>query len=152
MNTYINQYKKNEVETASPEQILILLYDGAIRFLIKAKQAIADNDVQETHNNIVACENIILEFMSSLDMENGGDLAQRLYNLYDYFYNVLVQANIKKDEQKVNEVLKHLKGLRETWQKAINIANQERLQSADNNLIDEDIDAYDTDDDNEEGE
>ena len=150
MNTYINQYKKNEVETATPEQILILLYDGAIRFLIKAKQAIEDNDVQETHNNIIACENIILEFMSSLDMENGGDLAQRLYNLYDYFYNVLVQANIKKDAMKVNEVLKHLKGLRETWQKAINIANQEKLKNADNSLIDEDVDSFDTDDDEDE--
>src|SRR5574344_2038400 len=129
MNSYVNQYKQNEIETATPEQILILLYDAAIRFLIKAKQAIEEKNIQETHNNIVACENIILEFMSTIDIKNGGDLAQRLYNLYDYFYNTLVEANMQKDMRKVNEVLTHLKGLRETWQKAINISNQEKIQT-----------------------
>src|SRR5574344_2361954 len=127
MNSYVNQYKQNEIETATPEQILILLYDAAIRFLIKAKQAIEDKNIQETHNNWVACENIMLEFMSTIDMKNGGDLAQRLYKLYDYFYNTLVEANMQKDMRKVNEILNHLKGLRETWQKAINISNKEKM-------------------------
>src|SRR5574344_508960 len=127
MATYVDKYKQNEIETASPEKILILLYDAAIRFLIKAKQAIEDKNVQETHNNLVACQNIILEFMSSIDKENGGDLAQKLYNLYDYFYNTLVSANLEKNIKKVNEVLNHLKGLRETWQKAINISNKEKM-------------------------
>src|SRR5574344_1911795 len=130
MNSNVNQYKQNEIETATPEQILILLYDAAIRFLIKAKQAIEEKNIQETHNNIVACENIILEFMSTIDMKNGGDLDQRLYNLYDYFYNTLVEANMQKDMRKVNEVLTHLKGLRETWQKAINISNKEKSEAA----------------------
>lgn len=137
MNSYVNQYKKNEIETASPEKILILLYDGAIRFLIKAKSAMAENDIQETHNNLVACQNIILEFMNAIDMENGGDLAQKLYNLYDYFYNTLVQANMKKDVKKVNEILEHLKSLRETWLKAINIANAEKAKNGENSLIDD---------------
>lgn len=148
MNSYVNQYKQNEIETASPEKILILLYDGAIRFLVKAKGAMAENDVQETHNNLIAAQNIVLEFMSSLDMENGGDLAKRLYNLYDYFYNTLVQANMNKDMKKVNEVLEHLKSLRETWRKAINIANAEKNQNA--SLIDDDDeDTYESEDEEE---
>lgn len=148
-NTYLNQYKKNEVETATPEQILILLYDGAIRFLIKAKQAMADKNIQETHNNLISCENIILEFMSSLDMENGGDLAQRLYSLYDYYYNTLVQANMEKNVKKVDYVLAHLKDLRTTWSKAINIANAEKTQNPDDSLVDEDTDTYEKDDEEE---
>lgn len=147
MNSYVNQYKQNEIETATPEQILILLYDAAIRFLIKAKQAIEEKNIQETHNNIVACENIILEFMSTIDMKNGGDLAQRLYNLYDYFYNTLVEANMQKDMRKVNEVLTHLKGLRETWQKAINISNKEKSE-----VEGQDLYVSNDDDENEDSE
>lgn len=128
MNLYLKQYQKNEVETATPERILILLYDGAINFLNKAKIAFEQDDIQQIHNNIMACEKIILEFMNTLNMKEGGELAKNLYRLYDYLYNTLVQANVEKDVEKVNEVLKHLKSLRDTWQKAIEIANGEKKQ------------------------
>lgn len=127
-NPYIKQYQKNQIETATPEQILILLYDGAIQFLNKAKVAFEQNDLEQIHLNLMGCENIILEFMNTLDMKNGGSLATNLYRLYDYLYNTLVEANINKDVKKVDEVLKHLTGLRETWQKAIVITNAERKQ------------------------
>jgi len=126
LNPYLKQYQKNSVETASPEKLLIMLYDGAIQFLNKAKLSMEEGEIEQTHNNLTGCQNIILEFMSTLDMKQGGDLAQNLYRLYEYYYNTLVQANLQKDIKKVEEVLKHLKGLRETWQQAINIANAER--------------------------
>ena len=63
-----------------------------------------------------------------------------------------IRSPLKKDVKKVDEVLKHLKGLRETWQKAINIANQEKLKNADNSLIDEDADSYDADEEEDEEE
>ena len=97
MNPYLKQYQKNEVETASPEKILILLYDGAIQFLNKAKIAMEQKNIPEIHNNIIGCENIILEFINTVDEENGGDFAVRIKALYQYFYNTLVQANMKKD-------------------------------------------------------
>ncbi|MBQ3311341.1 flagellar export chaperone FliS [bacterium] len=126
MNPYLKQYQKNEVETASPEKILILLYDGAIQFLNKAKIAIEKNNVPEIYNNIMGCENIITEFINTIDIENGGEFAVRLKALYQYFYNTLVQANLKKDMAKVDEVLNHLVDLRATWKQAIAIANSQK--------------------------
>lgn len=126
MNPYVKQYQKNQIETATPEQVLILLYDGAILYLNKAKAALEQKDYEQWNKNLIGSERIILEFMDTLDMENGGELAKNLYKLYEYFYNTLVTANLNKDTQKVDEILRHLKGLRETWQKAIAIANTEK--------------------------
>lgn len=126
MNQYVKQYQRNEVETATPEKILILLYDGAIQFLNKAKIAMEQKNIPEIHNNIIGCENIILEFINTVDVENGGDFALRIKALYEYFYNTLVQANIKKDISKIDEVLKHLIELRATWKQAIAMANSQK--------------------------
>ena len=68
---YFQFLKRNEVETATPEKILILLYDGAIQFLNKAKIAMEQKNIPEIHNNIIGCENIILEFINTVDVENG---------------------------------------------------------------------------------
>lgn len=123
---YLKQYQKNQVETATPEQILILLYDGAIQFLNKAKIAIEEGNPDQINYNIFACQKIILEFMNTLDREKGGTLADNLYNLYEYFYKTLSMVNITKEIRKINEVLKHLINLRDTWQQAINIANAKK--------------------------
>ncbi len=130
MNQYLKQYQKNEVETASPEKILILLYDGAIQFLNKAKIAMEQKNIPEIHNNLIGCENIILEFINTVDIENGGDFAVRIKALYEYFYSTLVQANMKKDVTKIDEVLKHLVELRATWKQAIAMANSQKEVSA----------------------
>lgn len=147
VNPYLKQYKKNQVETATPEEVLILLYNGAIQYLNKAKIGIEQNNNEIINKNIMACEKIILEFMNTLDMENGGEVAQNLRRLYDYFYRTLVSANLNKDMAKVDEVLRHLKNLRETWQKAIAIAQSQRTAS----LMDEsEIEHFDTLEDEEE--
>lgn len=124
MNPYLKQYQKNEVETATPEKILVLLYDGAILFLNRAKVAIKENNHQEIYNNIVGCERIILEFMNTINFEEGGDFAAKLHALYQYFYNTLVDANMKKDIDKVQEILDHLIDLRATWKQAIAMKNE----------------------------
>lgn len=145
MNPYVKQYQKNQIETATPEQVLILLYDGAILYLNKAKVALEQKDYEQWNKNLLGGERIILEFMDTLDMENGGELAKNLYRLYEYFYNTLVQANLNKNTQKVDEILKHLKGLRETWQKAIAIANAEKKAD----LIDDPDNIDESDDTND---
>lgn len=129
VNPYLKQYKKNQVETATPEEVLILLYNGAIQYLNKAKIGIEQKDNEIVNKNIMACEKIILEFMNTLDMENGGELAANLHRLYDYFYRTLVSANLNKDMAKLDEILRHLKNLRETWQKAIAIAQSQKTSS-----------------------
>ena len=106
------QYFKQDVETASKEQILIMLYDGAIRFLTIAKNAMEKEDAEKAHNNIVKAQNILTELMSSLDFEIGGEIAQNLYSLYEYYHYCLIQANVKKDVAKVEEVIGHLRSLK----------------------------------------
>ena len=115
----MNPYLKNQIETSSPEQILILLYDGAIKFLNQAKIGIQNKDIELTHNNLIKAQNIISELRDTLDMEIGGELANNLYALYNYFNRRLVQANIKKEIEPVDEVLEHLRCLSDTWKQAI---------------------------------
>ena len=128
MNPYLKQYQQTQVQTASPEKLLIMLYDGAIQFLNKAKVGIVNKNIEETHNNIIGAQRIISEFMNTLDLNVGGDVARNLYNLYEYLNHRLVQANMKKDETMVDEVIVHLKDLKQTWEEAIKIAARERSQ------------------------
>ncbi len=130
-NPYIKQYQKTQLETASPEKILIMLYNGAINFLKKAQVAFAASNKIEAHNNIMAAERIITEFMTTLDMELGGEMAKNLFALYDYLYNRLVEANMKNKPEILEEVINHLIKLRDTWNKAIEISNKEKAQQED---------------------
>lgn len=128
-NPYAKQaasYKRNQIETATPEEILIMLYEGAIRFLVLTKKAKEENDLEKFHVNIIRAQHIIREFMHSLDLEIGGEMAANLYNLYEYLHYRLVQANLKKEVEVVDEVLDHLRKLKTTWEEAIRIAHQER--------------------------
>jgi flagellar secretion chaperone FliS len=123
-----NHYLKEQLETASPEQILLMLYDGAIKFLRIAKNAMAAKDLEKCHNHLIKTQNILTELMTSLNFELGGEVARNLYKLYDYYIWSLVQANIHKDPKPVDEVLEHLKGLKQTWEQAI-------LQNAAQNAV-----------------
>lgn len=130
-NPYVKQYQKTQLETASPEKILIMLYNGAINFLKKAQVAFAESNKIEAHNNIMAAERIITEFMTTLDMELGGEMAKNLFALYDYLYNRLVEANMKNKPEILEEVINHLIKLRDTWNKAIEVSNKEKAQQED---------------------
>ena len=131
MNPYLKQYQQNHIQTASPEKLLIILYDGAIQFLNKAKIGFENNNREDIHNNIVAAQRIISEFMNTLDFEVGGEIARNLYSLYDYLHYRLIQANVKKDVSMLEEVLGHLKDLKQTWEQAIIIAAKERREQFD---------------------
>ncbi len=129
------QYKQQAIETATQEELLIMLYDGAIRFVLLAKKAFAQDDIEKYHNNIMRAQKIIAEFMASLDAEVGGELTKNLLKLYEYLHYRLVQANIKKDPDMLDEVLDHLRQLKATWEEAIDIANKERLEGKDPTLL-----------------
>ncbi|OGI02925.1 MAG: flagellar export chaperone FliS [Candidatus Melainabacteria bacterium GWF2_37_15] len=150
MNPYLKQYQQSQIQTASPEKILIMLYDGAIQFLNKALKAVDDNDIQESHNNIIGAQRIISEFMNTLDVEAGGDVCKNLYSLYEYLHYRLVQANIQKNKVMLEEVMHHLKELKETWEEAIRIASKEKDSSdVDLKADTEDIEEDDDDEDEE---
>lgn len=124
-SSYANAYKNQEIQTASQEQILIMLYDGAIRFLHTAIASAKDNNMEKFHNNVVKTQRIIMEFMTTLDVNMGGEMAQNLFQLYEYLHYRLIQANLKKDVTMVEEVLAHLEELKKTWEEAIMLAKQE---------------------------
>ena len=149
MNPYLKQYQQSQVQTASPEKILIMLYDGAIQFLNKALKAMKEGNIQESHNNNVSAQNIIMEFMNTLDMDIGGDVARNLYGLYEYLHHRLVYANINKDPKAIEEVLRHLKELKETWEEAIRIARKEKQEAGTDIEDEEETEEYlqDHDDD-----
>ena len=148
MNQSVKQYQNTTVETASNEKILIMLYDGAIQFLNKAKIALNEKNYEQSHNNLMGAQRILEEFINTIDKEPNPELANNLINLYEYFITRLVQANIKHEIGPVDEVLKFLKDLKSTWEQAISIAQKERaelISKARNINIDED--SYDSDED-----
>jgi flagellar protein FliS len=118
MNAYVNQYKNNQVLNASPEQILIMLYDGALRFLRQAKAAIEAGDTAEKTRAISKTVAIIAEFSNTLDRENGGEIAEDLSRLYDFSLRELSMASLKNDAARLEPVEKILQDLREGFAEA----------------------------------
>lgn len=112
-----NQYLQNKVMTASPQELSLMLYDGCIRFLNRSLIAIDNADIEEAHKTLVKAQNIIEEFMIVVDRKI--EVGNNLFLLYDYMYRRLVEANIKKDKDIVNEVLGLVKELRESWKIAM---------------------------------
>ncbi|MBS4759086.1 MAG: flagellar export chaperone FliS [Clostridium sp.] len=137
MNPYLKQYKQTQIDTAPKEQILLMLYDGAVRFLNQAKVGFAEKDIEKIHNNIIKTQDIITEFQSSLDMENGGDFAKSLFSLYEYLNNRLFQSNMQKREDYLDEVIKHVTELRNTWREAVR-----KFKAEGHSLVENEVDRY----------
>jgi flagellar protein FliS len=125
MNAYTNQYQQNHIATASREQILLMLYDGAIRFAKQAKQGIIDKDMDIKGRYISKTIAIISEFSTSLDHEVGGKIAADLDALYNYIINELSLANLKNTTEPLDIVVEMLQDLRNTWAEAIEINTME---------------------------
>ena len=110
-------YANSKILTASPAELTLMLYEGAIKFTNIAIVAIEKKDIQKAHDNIVKTERIILEFKSTLDQKY--PVAQDFERVYDYLLKRLRDANIKKDAQILEEVLVHLRSMRDTWKEVM---------------------------------
>lgn len=112
-------YRQVATRTASPGQLVLMLYDGVIRFLDQANAGFKLDDPVEfnttINNNILRAQDIIRELDYSLNAEQGGDLALELHRLYDYFDRVLLEANLRKDPKGINEVIQRTTVLRDAW-------------------------------------
>lgn len=109
-------YKKNQIETASPKQLVVLLYEGAVKFIRLAELAIDKNDLAKANTNILKTQDIITELTVSLNHQDGQNtIASELHALYSYMMNQLIQANLTKDKQKLVEIRQLLSELRNTW-------------------------------------
>jgi len=106
-------YQNNKIKTASPAELTLMLYDGAIKFCNIAKEAIDENDINKANNNIIKAEKIISYLRSTLDFKYS--VAQDFENVYAYINDRLIKANIHKDKETLEEVLKHLREMRDTW-------------------------------------
>lgn len=125
----LTQYKNNEILTATPEKLMIMLYDAAIQFLFKARKALKENNPAELCTNIINCQKILREFMKTIDLENGVDVGKYLFVFYDKLVRMLYQVNRRRDEKILEEVIEELKTLRKTFLEAIEIAQKERAEN-----------------------
>lgn len=117
------QYKNSKILTASPAELTLMLYEGAIKFCNIAITAIEQKDIEKAHINIVKTQRIIEHFRLTLDMKY--PVAQDFDRIYEYLARRLVQANIKKDKEIMEEILEHLHSMRDTWKEVMRI-NREK--------------------------
>lgn len=124
------KYKNAQYNTASPEQLLLMLYNGAIKFAQQARLGLEEKNIELANNKLKRTQDIINELMVTLNLEQGGEIAENLYNLYEYMNRRLIQANIRKDPEIVDEVLGLLSEIKESWEEVITRKRQEVVQSA----------------------
>lgn len=113
------QYNNSKILTASPGELTLMLYDGAIKFCNIAQEAVEQKNVEKAHNNIMRAQKIIDYLRQSLDMKY--PVAQDFDNVYVYLGQRLVEANIKKDKEILEEVNQHLHSIRDTWKEVMRI-------------------------------
>ena len=116
-NNAYETYQKQKILTASPAELTLMLYEGAIKFLNIAIMGIEKNDVEKAHNNIQKAQRIIDEFRATLDFKY--PVAKEFDKVYEYIQYRLVWANVKKDVEIIEECLGHLRGMRDTWKEVM---------------------------------
>ncbi|HHY20226.1 MAG TPA: flagellar export chaperone FliS [Firmicutes bacterium] len=114
-------YKKTKVETSNPAELITLLYDEAVKCCKLANKAIAENKLDVAHAQIVKAQDIVDELYFSVNKEQGGEIAENLLALYEYMKRRLIEANLKKDPEILEEVSGMISDLRKSWQEAIKI-------------------------------
>lgn len=116
------EYQRNKILTASPAEITLMLYEGAIKFSNIAIMAIEQNDMEKAHTNIMKTQRIIEEFRNTLDRKY--QVAEEFDKIYVYVLQRLFEANIKKDKEVLEEVNTHLRSLRDTWKEVMRRCNK----------------------------
>jgi flagellar protein FliS len=108
-------YRNTNVQTADQRQLILMLYDGLIRFLQKAEVKIEAREIEAAHNYLVRSREIVAELLATLKPEKAGMVGENLKRLYIYAFNRIVEANLRKDPLIVNEVIRIVTTLREGW-------------------------------------
>ena len=118
------KYNNSKILTASPAELTLMLYDGAIKFCNIAIMGIEQKDIEKAHNNIVKVQDIIEEFRSTLDHKYS--VAEDFDRVYVYLLKRLLEANVKKDAAILEEVNTHLRSMRDTWKEVMRINKEKR--------------------------
>jgi flagellar secretion chaperone FliS len=121
--SYAQTYRKNAVGTASRGELVLMLFDGTLRFLSAAVRGFEEGNIgrrnEQIHNNLIKAQNILRELQVSLDLQAGGDFARRMFALYDFMLHQLQGANFKKERAPIHDVERLLGELREAWGKML---------------------------------
>ncbi|TYP00171.1 flagellar protein FliS [Geothermobacter ehrlichii] len=128
MNAFWNQYQQNQVNQAPPEQILIMLYDAAIRHTVRAIKGLANRDMVAKAEGISKAMHIITTFSDTLDHQIGGEIAENLDALYNFMVRELSRANLNNDPAPLKNVESLLRELRATWTEAIEAYQQQQAE------------------------
>lgn len=113
-------YNDNKILTANPAELTLMLYEGAIKFCNRALLAIEKNDIEKANNNILKAQKIITELRATLDFSY--PVANQFEMVYDYIYRRLVESNIKKDKEILEEALGYIREMRDTWKEVMKLA------------------------------
>lgn len=116
-NNLYAQYTANKILTATPAELTLMLYEGAIKFCNIAIMAIEQNDIEKAHLNIIKVQNIIDEFRATLNHKY--PVAEHFDNVYRYLLQRLFEANVSKDKEILEEILTHLRSMRDTWKEVM---------------------------------
>lgn len=119
-NNAYSQYANNRILTASPAELTLMLYEGAIKFCNIAIMAIENKDIQKAHNNIMKVQRIIEEFQITLDFKY--PIANDFNNVYNYIMDRLREANMTKDKEILEEVNSHIRTMRDTWKEVMRLS------------------------------
>jgi len=123
-NTTANAYKNQQIMTASPENLTLMLYNGAIRFVNESIKALELGDKEKSHSANLRAQDIVREFMCTLDMKI--EMSKTWLALYDYIEHCLIQGNINKDIQQLSEAKNMLTEMRDTWVEAMKLVRSNR--------------------------
>ena len=113
-------YKNNTIQTASPAELTLMLYDGCIKFCNIALGALEKNDIQKANTNIIKAEKIIMEFRATLDFKY--PVAQDFERVYDWIYRRLVEANLHKDTEVLEDATRLIREMRDTWKEVMKLS------------------------------
>ena len=125
-----NPYLRTKVMTASPTELRLMLFDGAIKFLKQGKDGLEKKDYEQSYSGITRCQNIIMELLTTLDPEQSPELCEKLSGLYTFMYTQLVKASTERDPEIANEVLGLLQYERETWVMLMDRLAEENIAGA----------------------
>ncbi|NLI78338.1 MAG: flagellar export chaperone FliS [Candidatus Riflebacteria bacterium] len=116
-----DSYRKTQIDTATPETLILMLYDGALRFMGQAEEAFTERNMERISNLLVKIQAIFTELLTALDKEKGGEISTNLERLYLFFLEKLADANVRKDPEPMRQIRPLVEDLRNTWAEAIRI-------------------------------
>ncbi|MFJ8257673.1 flagellar export chaperone FliS [Peribacillus asahii] len=128
MNNPYQSYQQNAVKTASPGELSLMLYNGCLKFITFAKKAIQEGNIEEKNKNLLKAQDIIREFMVTLNMDV--KMSKDLMVMYDYLHRRLIEANMKSDLSILEEVEGFVTELRNTWKEAIQLNRQSQFTTS----------------------